>query len=303
MSGKFLVAARDRGTAQALENALKEEQHRVQVVLSGLDVVDSALDQKPDAIFLNVTLEEMSGLEAARALRALAPTAAVPIIFLAENAAEAQQVAEIRLPLTECLTAPYDLVEVKTHAAAGWHIGEYVIAVRPMKAENAWMLAILDPLTRLYHRRYLMHILAYEAKRSARYKIPLSVLLVDVDNLNEINRTHGILIGDSVLIETGQWLLKMMRYSEIVGRNERQDFLIIAPHTDETSVRARAEQIRRGMAEHHFVLDKFDLHVTVSLGVASAQGGDLAENLALLGRAETALDRAKRTGKNRVEVG
>ncbi len=165
------------------------------------------------------------------------------------------------------------------------------------------MLAILDPLTRLYHRRYLLHRLAYESQRSARYASPLAVVLVDVDNLKDINRQYGILTGDSVLIETGQLLLSLMRKSEIVGRNDVQDFLVIAPQTSEKGAGILAERVCRRIAQQHFVLEKLDLHVTASVGVAWSNGADLAENLALLGRAEVALSRAKRAGKNRVEVG
>ena len=304
MAGRFLIASSNRATVKRLQKALQADHHRVFTAPSGIAVVDTALDQKPNAIFLGVALKGLSGLDAARALRSLTPTASIPIIFLAENADEAKRVLETRVPLTDCLTAPFDLAEVKRHAAAGWQTGEHIAAVRPPpKAENEWLLALLDPLTRLYHRRYLLHRLGYEAKRSARYQTPLAVLLVDVDNLKEINRAYGILTGDSVLIETGQLLLKMVRQSEVVGRNDTQDFMIIAPQTNVSGARALAERIFKTIGEHHFVLEKLDLHVTVSVGVAATSGDDLGENLALLGRAEVALTRAKRRGKNRVEVG
>lgn len=304
MAGKFIVAAKKRATTQAIEKALTQERHRVAVASNGAALVDLALDKKPNAIFLGVALAgALNGLDAARALRSLRPTENVPIIFLAENSAEAQRVGAARLPLCDCLTAPYDLAEVKTHAAGGLATGAHVADLRSTQPENAWMLAMLDPLTRLYHRRYLLHQLGYEANRSTRYQTPLAVLLVDVDNLKEINRQDGILTGDTVLIETGQLLLSMMRKSEIVGRNDTQDFLIVAPQTDEAGARALAERICRTIAEHHFILEKLDLHVTVSVGVVWTRGDDLAENLALLGRAEVALTRAKRAGKNRAEVG
>jgi diguanylate cyclase (GGDEF)-like protein len=132
--------------------------------------------------------------------------------------------------------------------------------------------------------------------------VPLAVILVDVDNLKEINRVYGILTGDAVLIETGHLLLKMTRKPEVVGRNDTQDFMIIAPHTDEKGAYGLAERVCKTISEHHFVLEKLDLHVTVSVGIAATADGDLAENLALLGCAEAALTRAKRAGKNRVEV-
>lgn len=303
MAGKFLVASKNRKTVSIVEKALKAERHKVFVAPGGVAVVDLALDKKPNAVFLGVALKDLSGLDAARALRSLTPTENIPIIFLAESDDEAKQVAGARLPLTECLTAPFDTAEVRTHAVGELHTGEHIAVLRGSRTENRWMLAILDPLTQLYHRRYLMHRLAYEAKRSVRYHNPLAVLLVDVDNLKEINRQYGIVTGDTMLIELGQLLLSMMRKSEVVGRNDVQDFLVIVPHTDEPGAYALAERVRTTIAEHHFVLKKLDLHMTASVGVVWTNGADLTENLALIGRAEVALSRAKRAGKNRVEVG
>ncbi len=303
MAGKFLIASKNRKTVGVIENALKSDRHKVFITPSGMETIDLALDKQPNAIFLSVALKDLNGLETARALRSLTPTENVPIIFLAENAEQATQVANARFPLTECLTAPFDPAQVRAHAVGDWRAGGHVTTLRQSKTENAWMLAIIDPLTQLYHRRYLMHRLAYEAKRSLRYHNPLAVMLVDIDNLKEINRQYGIVTGDAVLIEVGQLLLSSMRKAEIVGRNDVQDFLVIVPQTDEPGVHQLAERLRHTIAEHHFVLEKLDLHVTVSVGTAWTNGADLAESLALIARAEVALSRAKRAGKNRVEVG
>lgn len=303
MAGKFLIATKNRATVRRLKNALQAERHRVTTAPNGLAVVDTALDFKPNAIFLGIALNDARGVDTARALRALAPTANVPIIFLAENRAEAQEATRAHVPLTDCLIAPFDLAEVHAHASAAWHTGEHLAEVRPIRAKNDWLLAILDPLTRLYHRRYLLHRLAYEAKRSACYKTALAVLFVDVDNLKAINRQYGILTGDAVLIETGQLLLQMLRRAEIVGRADTQDFMIIAPQTNLTGARELARHIRQTIDAHHFVLEQLDLHITVSIGVAATTSGAVADNLALLARAQVALARAKRRGKDRVEVG
>jgi len=98
-------------------------------------------------------------------------------------------------------------------------------------------------------------------------------------------------------------LLQVTRKSEIVGRNDTQDFMIIAPHTNDYGARVLAERICKTISEHHFILEKLDLHVTVSIGIAATSGADMSDNLALLGRAEAALAHAKHSGKNRVEVG
>jgi diguanylate cyclase (GGDEF)-like protein len=266
-----------------------------------LEAVDLALDCQPAAVFLDMHLAHLTGLEVARALRAITPTAQTPIIFLANHPAQAHQIAEARLPYTACLVAPFDAAQIRQcaiDAPNGAPSGN-----SRAEAENTWMIALLDPLTRLYHRRYLMHRLAYEAARSARYRTPLSFLLVDVDNLADINHRHGIITGDAVLFEVGEALKRLTRASDIVGRCDTQDFGVLAPQIDEHGAWELATRIVAVISAHHFVLEKLDLHVTVSVGVASVLGSDLTDNLALLARAENALQNAKHAGKNRVEVG
>jgi two-component system cell cycle response regulator len=302
MNGKFVVASGNEYTVRAIDIALKQANYSVIIAQDGLEAVDLALDRLPNAVFLGLELGGMEGLDAARALRALDPTEHVPIIFLAENADEAKKIRAARLPLTECLTPPYDLVDVQARAAAALRTGQRIVELREHATETP-LLAITDPLTRLYNRRYLLHRLAYESARSVRYKVPLGVLLVDVDNLGEINAKYGVLQGDAVLIEVGQLLKTITRAADVVGRADTQDFMILAPHTEEVGARVMAERIVKTISEHHFVAGKLNLPVTVSVGLACALGSDLTENLALVGRAEGALDRAKQGGKNRVEMG
>jgi two-component system cell cycle response regulator len=302
MPGKFLVASSNTYTVRAIEIALKDEKHTPILARDGLEAVDLALDQSPNAVFLGVELAGLEGIDVARSLRALDPTEHMPIIFLAENADQARRVHDARLPLTEILTAPYDLADVKVRAQAALRAQERITELR-QHATDPMLYAITDPLTRLYNRRYLLHRLAYEATRSVRYTTPLALMLIDVDNLADINNEHGILYGDMVLVEISQLLKKLVRVSDVVGRCDTQDFLVLMPQTDEAGARMLADRILQTVAQHHFVASKLDLHVTVSVGVACAPGGDLTENLALVGRGEGALDRAKQAGKNRVEMG
>ena len=78
MAGKFLIVSKKRSTVNALKKALSADRHRVLTAASGISAVDIALDQKPDAIFLGVTLTALDGLETARALRSLTP---FPLVY------------------------------------------------------------------------------------------------------------------------------------------------------------------------------------------------------------------------------
>jgi diguanylate cyclase (GGDEF)-like protein len=298
----FLIASGKDSTVRAVQSALNEDQLGSIIASDGLQALDLALDQSPSAIFLDTELAKVDAIQVARALRALDPTEHVPIVFLAENQNEADKFTKEQLPFTECIVAPINPQDVKARAAKALHSGTRIVDLR--RGENGSEIhAINDPLTHVYQRRYAMHRLAYEASRSVRYKNPLSVLLVDVDNLKEINREHGIVIGDTVLVETAQVIFRSARRTDIIGRYDTQDFIMILPETIDTGGLILAERIRKVISEHKFLSGKLGLHITASIGVAGAPGADLGENLALVGRAATALDQAKRAGKNRVEKG
>jgi diguanylate cyclase (GGDEF)-like protein len=302
MVTKFLVASNDDALVRSVQTALQGDQREIIAVRDGLSAVDMALDQRAQVIFIDVQLPGLSGIDVARALRALDPTERVPIIFFAKNQEEEKLVADARLPLVEHINTalPLKPADLQLRTENALKMGQQANEVQGQRP-NDTMLAILDPLTRLYHRRYLLHRLAYEAARSVRYSNPLSVLIVDIDNLKSINNQYGTLTGDNVLIETGQLIRKIARIADIVGRSDTKDFMVLAPETNELGAMALGNRIRRIISENHFVATRLDLHVTVSVGVATAEGNDLAENLALFGRAEAALERAKKAGKNRVE--
>ena len=302
MVTKFLVASSDDSVVRSVQTALRGEQREIIVANDGLSAVDLALDQHVDTIFIDVQLPGLTGIDVARALRALDLTARVPIIFLVKTLEEEKQVLNAKLPLTECISTSlsFDAANLRLRAENVLKASAQVAEIAEQRA-NGTMLAILDPLTRLYHRRYLLHRLAYEAARSVRYSNPLSVLLVDIDNLKTINTQYGTLTGDNVLIETGQLIRRLARAADIVGRSDTKDFMVLAPETNEEGALSLAHRMHQVISENHFVATRLDLHVTVSIGVATAAGNDLAENLALFGRAEAALERAKKAGKNRVE--
>lgn len=302
MADLFLVASSDEQVIRLAEGALHTSSASVLIARDGLQALDVALDRAPTAVLMSVKLAHVDGVEVARALRALDPTEHVPIIFLAENQAEAMNLEREALPFVEYIVAPYDSEKIKK-------VTTNVLRAGPPKEEtrsnesNGSPYSINDPLTHVFQRRYAVHRLAYEAARSVRYKSPLSVLLVDVDNLAEINKQHGMLTGDSILVETAQILHKALRRTDLIGRYNQQDFILILPETPQENAMKLADRLHGVVGSAIFLSGKLDLHVTVSVGVAGAEGTDLAENLSLIGRAASALETAKHTGKNRVEKG
>ena len=162
--------------------------------------------------------------------------------------------------------------------------------------------SIRDPLTGLFNRRYLEESLARELARCERRGLPLSLMMLDVDHFKAFNDLHGHPGGDALLAGFGQMLGARARAEDIACRYGGEEFTLILPEASLEQARARAEEIAaavRAMRVEH--LGRELPQVTASIGVSSFHGGkDNAE--ALLRRADEALYRAQREGRNRVET-
>ena len=162
--------------------------------------------------------------------------------------------------------------------------------------------AIRDPLTGLFNRRYLEESLAREFARCRRRKMPLSVLMLDVDHFKAFNDANGHTGGDVLLGAFGGLLQAHSRSEDIACRYGGEEFTLILPEAPAQVAREKAEEIRLAVAEMVVHLRGQDLpKVTVSLGLATFpdHGG---EATALLALADKALYEAKAGGRNRVAV-
>ncbi|WP_428773824.1 sensor domain-containing diguanylate cyclase [Vibrio sp.] len=158
-------------------------------------------------------------------------------------------------------------------------------------------LAVIDSLTQVYNRGKLDEILAYELNRAERLDSGFGVILIDVDHFKRINDTFGHQTGDLVLMEIADILQNSVRKIDTVGRWGGEEFLIICPDTHQQGLVQLAERIRVAIAQHDFPIAG---NQTTSFGVANYQYGDTPLNV--IARADSALYKAKRHGKNRVEV-
>jgi diguanylate cyclase (GGDEF)-like protein len=163
------------------------------------------------------------------------------------------------------------------------------------------VLSQTDALTLLYNRRYLDDVLPREMERARRYGHPLSVMIVDLDHFKNINDEHGHEVGDEVLKSFGDRVRALSRFADVTVRWGGEEFLVMMPETDHGRAVEVAERMRVGIGGQPHQTQAGALEVTLSIGVASMSTGD--DKLALLRRADDALYRAKRGGRNRVEHG
>jgi diguanylate cyclase (GGDEF)-like protein len=162
--------------------------------------------------------------------------------------------------------------------------------------------ALVDPVTGLGNRRAFDARLAEEVARATRYGTPLSLALIDLDGFKSVNDEHGHVAGDTVLGAVGALLREALRASDIPVRYGGDEFAIILPGTSKTEAWLVAEKIRSALREMRVeIADGQQVQAAASIGVAAfgPTNNDLA---ALLTAADSALYRAKRGGRNRVEL-
>ena len=169
--------------------------------------------------------------------------------------------------------------------------------------ENEHLMARLtyisttDALTGVANRRHGEELLEKEIKRARRYRVPLALLSFDIDRFKAVNDTYGYPVGDVALRTVADTTRAVLRASDILVRSGGEEFHIIAPHTSAIDGLKMAEKVR--VAIEQAEIPGCD-HVTVSLGVA--QLGEQESGDSLTQRTDAALARAKRAGRNCVEL-
>lgn len=161
--------------------------------------------------------------------------------------------------------------------------------------------AYLDPLTGIFNRGYLFERANHHASEGFLTQEPFCVIMFDLDHFKAVNDTYGHAGGDLVLREVAAVTKNLLRKTDLLGRYGGEEFCISLPDTDLAEAALKAEEIRKGIAEHVFNFEGRVIPVTCSLGVAVAKydiDGDTIDNI--VKRADARLYEAKKTGRNKV---
>lgn len=164
--------------------------------------------------------------------------------------------------------------------------------------------SITDALTGLRNRRYFDQRISEEVALSTRYKLPLTLMLIDVDHFKKINDTYGHTVGDEVLQTLSKIIQNVVRDSDIVARYGGEEIVIITPNTTKEEAAILAERLREKVEQTKvatIATTQEVVQVTISIGLCSLSP-IITDKEALLEESDQSLYLAKKYGRNRVVV-
>ena len=156
-----------------------------------------------------------------------------------------------------------------------------------------------DGLTDLVNYQRFHTILDEELYRSRRYSYPLTLMMLDVDHFKQVNDQYGHIAGDKVLKAIAEVLKDSVRKSDLVARYGGEEFAIILPETPVEGALVLAERLRKKMAAAKVENNGSTISVTASIGISGFDHEADKSNTDLIAKADAALYKAKRSGRNR----
>lgn len=281
-------------------NELRSIHPTLQEASSSEEAIDILREHKVDLVIVGSQLGEESGLDIAKKLHHSGYV--LPVILLVETGKEFVVSEATKSGVEDYLEKDAfsnDTLERAIHNALEKS------QLRKQVEEQQKMLqkmATTDELTNLHNRRSLLEKLTMEVQRSARYHVPLSVMLLDLDFFKSVNDNYGHLMGDQVLTTTAKTIKSQLRSTDFAGRYGGEEFCLVLTNTDINGAERIAERIRGAICKLTFLgPEKQPFQITCSIGVAEFQKG-MQEPGSLLTQADQALYSAKTNGRNRVKI-
>ncbi len=257
-------------------------------------------DETYDLVIVSLSLRDYDGLRLCSQLQNLEKTRALPIVIISEPENDGKLMRALDMGVSDYLVRPIDANELMARIVTQLRRKLYADQLRE-SVEQTMEMAIMDGLTGLHNRRYFdTHFKSLTHQAATRGKT-LSLVLTDIDFFKSINDTHGHDVGDEVLREFGDRIRRSVRGADLACRYGGEEFVLILPDSDQDAAAAIAERLRARMDHDPIPVagGQKQLTITISLGVSTIQGPeDTAE--AMLKRADEALYKAKRDGRNRV---
>ena len=292
----FIVDENPRSSKRSAE-ILRSAGHDVATMLESGNMAGLG-DGGVDILLLSISGQSFDALKICAHFRMRESMRAISIILACEPHDQQRAAQGLELGASDVISVPVDPQELLARVRTQSRRARYIEIMR-QRVDRGLELSVIDQLTGLYNRRYMMNQLSQWMQRSVVGGTPLSVVALDIDHFKRVNDRWGHGTGDDVLREVAHRLKANVRPLDVVCRPGGEEFLVIMPETPGDLACAAAERVRVAVAGEPFRVSGLELDVTLSAGVSTLQGGqDTPADL--MGRADKALYDAKSQGRNRV---
>jgi len=275
-------------------NDLLCSDYTVFVAKDGYEAIRKANELLPDLILLDIIMPGMDGYEVLSELKSSEITKGIPVIFITGLSSSEDEEKGLTLGTADYITKPF------SKAIARLRVDNQINIINQMRAIKR--LSMTDQLTDLANRRSFDQQLNLEWRRESREKVPVSILMIDVDKFKHFNDTYGHQQGD-VVLQTVSSVLKqtLHRPADFAARWGGEEFVVLLPATPEKGALMVAELIRSNIEKTEIQLqDGTITNVTVSIGVNTQIPSHNDSINDFISKADNALYAAKDTGRNRI---
>ena len=297
-SMKILIADDEPISRRLLEVTLRRLGHDVVAVEDGAHAIETLLrEDAPRFAIVDWEMPKVDGLEVCRRLR-LRQHPYVYLILLTARSEHKDMLKALNADVDDFLAKPLDASELRARLRSGTRVLNLQEGLLRAQAE-LHRLASHDHLTGTMNRRSVVECLNKELARSARERVPVSVLMTDLDRFKTINDKHGHIAGDLVLRTACERMRSVLRSHDSIGRYGGDEFLIVLPGCDGEMAAEIGTRVLNAVCGSPVKMDRSELEVSVSIGTATTCAG-IPSAAEFIADADSALYRAKNAGRTRI---
>lgn len=297
---KVLAVDDDPRVLHSLTLTLRACGYDVEAVSESHRALERIRAFQPDMVLLDLVMPEVTGMDLCRAIRADAELADLPVIFVSGVSDELDRLAALEIA-NDYVLKPVEVKELTARVFKAIHVKDLQDELKRQRDELRTMI-LVDEDTGLFGKRYLIERLGEEMARARRYFYSIACLLVELNDLAVLREQLGEEGGLGLLQEFAMTLRDGLRMADLVCRYGDTCFFILLPSTDSAGARIVADGVVNSLARRSFAAEN-NLKVSVSIGIAHIGPNELLDRHALLSRAESALESAKRRRDNPIVEG